>query len=78
MEEQLGLERDANRENRRLLAAALERIPAIESPEATEAPENAGEGHSEGTTAEPPFTREGPPQSGSESRSWWKRFFGLE
>jgi chemotaxis protein histidine kinase CheA len=77
MEEQLGLERDANRENRRLLAAALERIPAIESPEATEAPENAGEGHSEGTTAEPPFTREGrlraaqsPARGGRDSSGW--------
>ncbi len=29
---QLDAERDANRENRRLLAAALERIPAIEAP----------------------------------------------
>jgi hypothetical protein len=30
--EQLEREREANRENRRLLAAALERIPAIEPP----------------------------------------------
>jgi hypothetical protein len=50
LEHQLELERDANRENRRLLAAALERIPpAIEAPrgeeyspsEARESPETA-------------------------------------
>lgn len=33
LETQLSEERTANRENRRLLAAALERIPAIEAPE---------------------------------------------
>lgn len=85
MEEQLGLERDANRENRRLLAAALERIPAIEAaPEATGAPES-GEGAPYGTSRqeaedslhprrEEPFTDQGP----QERRSWWRRFFGVE
>jgi hypothetical protein len=42
LEQQLEHEREANRENRRLLAAALERIQAIEAPqEATEPPESA-------------------------------------
>jgi len=44
LEQQLEHEREANCENRRLLAAALERIPAIEAPqEATEPPESAGD-----------------------------------
>jgi hypothetical protein len=33
LRDQLDKEREANRENRRLLAAALERIPAIEAPQ---------------------------------------------
>ena len=42
LEQQLEHEREANRENWRLLAAALERIPAIEAPpEEREAPESA-------------------------------------
>lgn len=39
LREQLAAERRANDENRRLLAAALERIPAIEAPAAPESPE---------------------------------------
>ena len=35
LREQLALEREANRENRRLLAAALERIPELEAPRET-------------------------------------------
>ncbi len=60
---------DANRENRRLLAAALERIPAIEAPR--------DEPHAPETVAE---TSEGaPPRSGTVGgqtgvrRSWWRR-----
>jgi hypothetical protein len=36
---QLDAEREANRENRRLLAAALERIPELEAPPRAEKPE---------------------------------------
>src|SRR5215212_2266159 len=39
LREQLAAERRANDENRRLLAAALERIPAIEAPAPPESPE---------------------------------------
>src|SRR5918995_361274 len=54
LERQLDLERDANRENRRLLAAALERIPALEPPpDEQESPERA-------TDAYPSTT--GPPE----------------
>src|SRR5215203_6611518 len=54
--EQLREEREANRENRRLLAAALERIPAIEpAAETRESPETATDAedrveHRPGTT----------------------------
>ena len=60
-----------------LLAAALERIPAIETPqEAPEAPESAGEGSD---TRVPRSATEGPQEQGSrphEERSWWRRWFG--
>jgi hypothetical protein len=62
---QLDEEREANRENRRLLAAALERIPELEpAQEAPEAPERdfgTGEG------VETP--------SRAQKRSWWHRLF---
>jgi aspartate/methionine/tyrosine aminotransferase len=73
---QLEQEREANRENRRLLAAALERIPAIEAPqEATGAPEAAtesGEGAPYGTS------RQEAQDSLQRRHSWWRRFFGFE
>jgi len=70
LRDQLEAERQANSEHRRLLAAALERIPqAIEAAETVEeAPEGSG---SHPGTDEP---QEGvlPPQE----RSWWRRMFG--
>ena len=59
---------EANRENRRLLAAALERIPPqLEAPpEPAESPETATE-----EEAEPhPGGQEGA------QRPWWRRWFG--
>jgi hypothetical protein len=64
---QLAAEREANRENRRLLAAALERIPALE---ASDTPENAGETR--------PSTDTPASDAVQPRRSWWKRFFGVE
>ncbi len=73
---------EANRENRRLLAAALERIPpqlepprdepgasetVAEASEGTDAPEEPTEPQ---RTAQEP---EGPPR-----RSWWRRWFVIE
>jgi hypothetical protein len=72
LEEQLRLEREnvraereAHAEARRLLAAALERIPAIEAPESPETalkPEDRVEGRAED-------------QEGVQ-RPWWRRMFG--
>jgi hypothetical protein len=79
---QLDLEREANRENRRLLAAALERIPEIESPRASEpqarsepreAPVTADE-----STADSDLPPEQPDPVQRSERSWWRRFFGIE
>ncbi len=73
---QLDEERAANRENRRLLAAAFERIPPqLEPPqEASSGPRDASETAAEtsGKGAAGPLE----PQEPSERRSWWQRFFG--
>jgi hypothetical protein len=61
----------ANAEHRRLLAAALERIPEIEAPqEPSDGPETAAETSGKGGV--PPE-----PQRRSE-RPWWRRVFGSE
>jgi hypothetical protein len=68
LETQLDHERQANRENRRLLAAALERIPAIEAGDERESSVTATEGTDRG---------EAPPkqQEDVQRRSWLYRFF---
>ena len=80
LEQQLEHEREANCENRRLLAAALERIPAIEAPETPEPPESAAR---TSEPAEPRSTTEERQEPTSqaqarpqEERSWWRRMFG--
>ena len=80
LRKELDQEREANRENRRLLAAALERIPEIEAPRAAqpqahseprEAPETAKEGVDRGDV--PPKQQEA-----AQRRSWLYRVFGFE
>jgi hypothetical protein len=73
--EQLQAERQAHAEARRLLAAALERIPPqLEAPqEPPGAPETAAEGR-EG--AEQPRSGTAGTQEGAQPRSWWRRMFG--
>ena len=74
--EQLQAERQAHAEARRLLAAALERIPPqLEAPqEPLGAPETAAEGR-EGAEQQPRSGTESP-QEGAQPRSWWRRMFG--
>jgi hypothetical protein len=68
---ELAEEREANRENRRLLAAALERIPELEAtPEARGSPETAP-----GKAEEERQQQEEEPQA-KERRPWWVRLFG--
>lgn len=67
LKQQLATAEERDRENRRLLAAALERIPAIEPPpdmpsDARESPLTASE--EEGKGGVPPNT---------ERRPWWRR-----
>src|SRR5918995_6919414 len=74
LREQLEAERQGHAEARRLLMAALERIPPqLEAPqEARESPQTAEE---EPERAEPrPATGEA--QEGAEHRPWWRRLFG--
>jgi len=70
LREQLQAERQAHAEARRLLAAALERIPP--QLEARESPQTARDA-SEGAPPRP--DTEGP-HAGS-SRRWWRRIFGV-
>src|SRR5215210_1682685 len=72
LRDQLQAERQGHGEARRLLAAALERIPAIEAPqEASDAPETVGEA-SEGRE---PHSATGEAQEGVQ-RPWWRRLIG--
>jgi len=67
--------REEARRKDHLLAAALERIPAIESPDTPSEPREAPVTPSEeqhGTHASPES------QEPSQRRSWWRAFFGLE
>jgi len=76
LEDQLGQEREANRENRRIIAALTSRMPAIEAPsEERESPETV-----EGSEAEPkraePRSSAGVAEEGAQWRGFWSRLFG--
>jgi hypothetical protein len=63
-----------------LLAAALERIPELEAPTTSPAPEPRRS--PESAAAQPGREEPQPPaagaQEGGDRRPWWKRFFGFE
>jgi hypothetical protein len=72
---------EANRENRRIIAALTQRIPEIEAPASPEHEAASGApGSPEAATEQP--GRVGPqpevegPQEVAEPRSWWRRMFG--
>jgi hypothetical protein len=71
---QLDQEREANRENRRIIAALTQRIPELEAPASPEPP-----GASESVVEEPeraePRSATGGAQEGAE-RPWSRRKFG--
>jgi hypothetical protein len=72
LREQLAAEREANRENRRIIAALASRIPEIEAPaEPRESPVSSSEATDKGTA---PLEQQEPIQR----RSWWRTLFGLE
>jgi hypothetical protein len=66
---QLDQEREANRENRRIIAALTSRIPELEAPAQAErgSPETVED---ESQMAEPR------PDAGGAQRPWWRRVFG--
>ena len=76
LERQLEQERQANSEHRRLLAAALERIPPqleapadSSAPDAPQAPERGEEQQGRGDVPTGP-------QTATSRRPWWRRVFG--
>lgn len=73
LERSLEAEREANRENRRLLAAALERVPELEG---TESPERQNSGAR--SDSEAPDRGTAPPEreTGTQRRSLWSRLLG--
>ena len=69
----LDRETEANRENRRIIAGLIERVPELEPPqespqEAPGAPETARESTERGSVPESPER--------SAERPWWRRLFG--
>jgi hypothetical protein len=74
LRDQLDKEREANRENRRLLAAALERIPAIEAPPDTPSENTAEERESPVTASEEGGNSKGGSEQEKRS-SWWRKMF---
>ena len=66
LREQLDQEREANRENRRIIAGLVQRVPELESaPKPPESPETATEGTAKGGEA----------SKQEQQRSWLYRFF---
>ena len=76
LREQLSAERQAHAESRRLLAAALERIPAIEAPSDAPGASETSQGYESPDPRETPFTDEERAQEAAQPRSWWRRMFG--
>ena len=79
LREQLAEERRANDENRRLLLAALERIPQLEapaSPEARESPVSPGPAETPPDAPADPQTATGRSQADDALRPWWRRVLG--
>ena len=77
---QLDAEREANHENRRIIAALTQRIPSIEAP--AETPSQEPPAAPTTTTEQPGRTGPQPaveePQEPPERRSWWREFFGFK
>jgi hypothetical protein len=78
LREQLELEREANRENRRIIAALTSRIPELPAAqEQTQERRESPETPSEPLHRDRPFTdEEREPQEAAQPRSWWRRMFG--
>ncbi len=75
LREQLAEAHAANRENRRIIAGLIQRVPELEPPREEPHASETVAGTSEGTGA--PTDRSGR-ETGTQRRSWWRRFFGFE
>ena len=67
---QLEAEREANRENRRIIAGLVQRVPELEAPRA------GRETAAAGPDREEPRPANDGAQEGAQRRSWWGRWFG--
>ena len=75
LREQLAEAHAANRENRRIIAGLIQRVPELEPPrEEPHGPETVSE-TSEGVDAP---TGQVDRETASSRPSWWRRFFGFE
>jgi len=69
---------EANRENRRIIAGLIQRVPELEpargeaAQEPAESPEQAPEGQDSSSTR----TGHQEPAREQEARPWWRRWFG--
>jgi len=74
LERQLENSNEANRENRRIIAALTSRIPQLEAPrDGPQDPETAAEGTEGGET---PADAGGSQEATERRTSWWRRWFG--
>lgn len=81
LREQLEAEREANRENRRIIMQQAQNLAAIEAPpQSAQEAESVAESASEGTNKEEASGEHTEPQSvGAQERvPWWRRLFGRE
>jgi len=71
---------ETNRENRRIIAGLIQRVPELESPrDEPHGPETVTDEPSSTSASEAPPGRETASSQGPERRpSWWRRFFGFE
>jgi hypothetical protein len=75
---QLEAEREANRENRRIIAGLIQRVPELEPGTLRDEPHGTETvSESEAGTSAPP-ERETPSSHPERRASWWRRFFGFE
>jgi len=74
---QLDQERDANRENRRIIAGLTQRIPELQAADPTEPAETSPQTVEEEPTKAEDAPVPGPgPQTDTQRRPWWRRLIG--
>jgi hypothetical protein len=77
LREQLAEAHAANRENRRIIAGLIQRVPEIAPGNPRDEPHGPQTAPEEPEGTEAPSDRE-QAETGVQRRSWWRRFFGFE